>query len=206
MLGYSQSGNDEICGPVWLILYVNAAETRFIGQDLSFEFLKISSNLSRETEAKERWWRGNRRRWRHFFSNLANFRSTAIEINLRSGSLHSCDTEANKCSETVITAVRVRITVPWKRVMNVMWRPPTLRINKITPSAEKIKEKKFLRITFEFPTAYTYEYRNYNKTDSSKTHNYLRSFGRWDHGSESHSRHGCLCMLLFCVCLFLCGG
>jgi hypothetical protein len=36
--------------------------------------------------------------------------------------------------------------------------------------------------------------------------NCLRPFGRWDHGFESHSRHGCLCVRLFCVCLVLCLG
>jgi hypothetical protein len=29
------------------------------------------------------------------------------------------------------------------------------------------------------------------------------SFNFWDRGFESHSRHGCLCMRLFCVCVVL---
>jgi hypothetical protein len=28
----------------------------------------------------------------------------------------------------------------------------------------------------------------------------------WDRGFESHSRHGCLCVRLFCVCVVLCVG
>jgi hypothetical protein len=28
-------------------------------------------------------------------------------------------------------------------------------------------------------------------------------FERWDRGFESHSRHGCLCVRLFCVCVVL---
>jgi hypothetical protein len=31
--------------------------------------------------------------------------------------------------------------------------------------------------------------------------NCLRSLGRCDRGFESHSRHGCLCVHLFCVCV-----
>jgi hypothetical protein len=34
--------------------------------------------------------------------------------------------------------------------------------------------------------------------------NCLRSLERWDRGFESHSRHGCLCMRLFCVFVVLC--
>jgi hypothetical protein len=29
---------------------------------------------------------------------------------------------------------------------------------------------------------------------------------RWDRGFESHSRHGCLYVRLFCVCVVLCVG
>jgi hypothetical protein len=29
--------------------------------------------------------------------------------------------------------------------------------------------------------------------------NHLPSLEHWDHGFESHSRHGCLCVRLFCV-------
>jgi hypothetical protein len=36
--------------------------------------------------------------------------------------------------------------------------------------------------------------------------NCLRSSERWDYGFESHSRHGCLCVRLFCVCVVLCVG
>jgi hypothetical protein len=36
--------------------------------------------------------------------------------------------------------------------------------------------------------------------------NCLPSLGRWDRGFESHSRHGCLCLRLFCVCVVLCVG
>jgi hypothetical protein len=31
--------------------------------------------------------------------------------------------------------------------------------------------------------------------------NCLRSLERWDRGFESRSRHGCLCVRLFCVCV-----
>jgi hypothetical protein len=34
----------------------------------------------------------------------------------------------------------------------------------------------------------------------------LSSLGRWDRGIESQSRHGCLCVRLFCVCVALCLG
>jgi hypothetical protein len=35
----------------------------------------------------------------------------------------------------------------------------------------------------------------------------LRSLERWDHGFESHSKHGYLyCVRLFCICVFLCVG
>jgi hypothetical protein len=34
--------------------------------------------------------------------------------------------------------------------------------------------------------------------------NCLFSLGRWNRGFESHSRHGCLCVRLFCVCVVLC--
>jgi hypothetical protein len=34
--------------------------------------------------------------------------------------------------------------------------------------------------------------------------NCLRTLERWDHGFESHSRHACLCVRLFCVCVVLC--
>jgi hypothetical protein len=36
--------------------------------------------------------------------------------------------------------------------------------------------------------------------------NNLRSFERWDRGFEPHSRHGCLCVRLFCVFVILCVG
>jgi hypothetical protein len=36
--------------------------------------------------------------------------------------------------------------------------------------------------------------------------NCLRSLEHWDRGFESHSRHGCLCVRLFCVCVVLCVG
>jgi hypothetical protein len=36
--------------------------------------------------------------------------------------------------------------------------------------------------------------------------NCIRSLERWDRGFESHSRHGCLCVRLFCVCVVLCVG
>jgi hypothetical protein len=36
--------------------------------------------------------------------------------------------------------------------------------------------------------------------------NCLRSLENWDRGFESHSRHGCLCVRLFCVCVILCEG
>jgi hypothetical protein len=36
--------------------------------------------------------------------------------------------------------------------------------------------------------------------------NCLRSLGHWDRGFESHSRHGCLYVLSFCVCVVLCVG
>jgi hypothetical protein len=36
--------------------------------------------------------------------------------------------------------------------------------------------------------------------------NCLRSLERWDHGFEFYSKHGCLCMRLFCVCIVLCIG
>jgi hypothetical protein len=36
--------------------------------------------------------------------------------------------------------------------------------------------------------------------------NCLRSLERWDHGFQSHSRHGCLCVRLFFVCVVLCIG
>jgi hypothetical protein len=36
--------------------------------------------------------------------------------------------------------------------------------------------------------------------------NCLRSLEHWDHGFEYHSRHGCLCAHLFCVCAVLCVG
>jgi hypothetical protein len=34
----------------------------------------------------------------------------------------------------------------------------------------------------------------------------LRSLERWDREFESHSRYGCLCVRLFCVCVVLCVG
>jgi hypothetical protein len=34
----------------------------------------------------------------------------------------------------------------------------------------------------------------------------LCSFERRDHGFEFHSRHACLCVRLFCVCVVLCVG
>jgi hypothetical protein len=34
----------------------------------------------------------------------------------------------------------------------------------------------------------------------------LRSLERWDREFESYSRHGCLCVRLFCVCVVLCVG
>jgi hypothetical protein len=34
--------------------------------------------------------------------------------------------------------------------------------------------------------------------------NRLRPLEHWDHGFESHSRYGWLCVHLFCVCVFLC--
>jgi hypothetical protein len=37
--------------------------------------------------------------------------------------------------------------------------------------------------------------------DRSGRMNCLRSLERWDHGFKSHSRHGCLCVRLFCVCV-----
>jgi hypothetical protein len=36
--------------------------------------------------------------------------------------------------------------------------------------------------------------------------NCLHPLKRWDRGFESHSRHGCLCVRLFCVCVVLCAG
>jgi hypothetical protein len=36
--------------------------------------------------------------------------------------------------------------------------------------------------------------------------NCLRSLEHWDLGFESHSSHGCLCVRLFCACVFLCVG
>jgi hypothetical protein len=36
--------------------------------------------------------------------------------------------------------------------------------------------------------------------------NCFRSLERWDRGIESHSRHGCVCVRLFCVCVGLCVG
>jgi hypothetical protein len=36
--------------------------------------------------------------------------------------------------------------------------------------------------------------------------NRLRSLESWDRGFEYHSRHGCLCVLLFCVYVVLCVG
>jgi hypothetical protein len=34
--------------------------------------------------------------------------------------------------------------------------------------------------------------------------NCLPSLGRWDHGFESHSRHGCLCAFIVCLCCPVC--
>jgi hypothetical protein len=34
----------------------------------------------------------------------------------------------------------------------------------------------------------------------------FRSVGRWNRGFESHSRHGCLRVRLFCICVVLCVG
>jgi hypothetical protein len=34
----------------------------------------------------------------------------------------------------------------------------------------------------------------------------LRLLGHWDRGFESHSRHGCLCVRLFCACVVPCVG
>jgi hypothetical protein len=36
--------------------------------------------------------------------------------------------------------------------------------------------------------------------------NRFRPLEHWDHGFESHSRHGCLCVCLFCVSAVLCAG
>jgi hypothetical protein len=36
--------------------------------------------------------------------------------------------------------------------------------------------------------------------------NCLRLLGSWDRGFEFQSRHGCLCVRLFCVCVALCVG
>jgi hypothetical protein len=36
--------------------------------------------------------------------------------------------------------------------------------------------------------------------------NCFRSLECWNHGFESHSKHGCLCVRLFCVCFVLCVG
>jgi hypothetical protein len=36
--------------------------------------------------------------------------------------------------------------------------------------------------------------------------NYFRLIECWDRGFESHSRHGCLCVHSFCVCVVLCLG
>jgi hypothetical protein len=36
--------------------------------------------------------------------------------------------------------------------------------------------------------------------------NCLLSLEHWGRGFESHSRHGCLCVRLFCVCVVLCAG
>jgi hypothetical protein len=36
--------------------------------------------------------------------------------------------------------------------------------------------------------------------------NCLPSLESWDRGFEPHSRHGCLCVRLFCVCVVLCVG
>jgi hypothetical protein len=40
----------------------------------------------------------------------------------------------------------------------------------------------------------------------SKALNCLRLLERWDRGFESLSRHGCLYIRLFCVCVVLCVG
>jgi hypothetical protein len=34
--------------------------------------------------------------------------------------------------------------------------------------------------------------------------NCLRSLGRWDRGFESHSRHGCMCVFILCLCCSVC--
>jgi hypothetical protein len=36
--------------------------------------------------------------------------------------------------------------------------------------------------------------------------NCLCSLGHLDRGFESHSRYGCLCVCLFCICVVLCVG
>jgi hypothetical protein len=36
--------------------------------------------------------------------------------------------------------------------------------------------------------------------------NCLHSLERWDHGFESHSRHGCPCAFILCFCVALCLG
>jgi hypothetical protein len=36
--------------------------------------------------------------------------------------------------------------------------------------------------------------------------NCLRSLERWERGFECHSKHGCLCVRLFYVCIVLCVG
>jgi hypothetical protein len=51
-------------------------------------------------------------------------------------------------------------------------------------------------------------YTNHNNVDHGGCAgmNCLRSIEHWNHGFESHSRHGRLCMRLFCLCVILCVG
>jgi hypothetical protein len=49
-------------------------------------------------------------------------------------------------------------------------------------------------------------YRKYTVAARSKAMNCLRSLERWDRGFESHSRHGGLCVRLFCVYVVLWAG
>jgi hypothetical protein len=79
-----------------------------------------------------------------------------------------------------------------------------------SPSPTRVKTKHLLSQEMYFMAMYIFELYQPLMADRSGRAVYgmncLCSLERLNHGFELHSRHGCLCVRLFCVCVVLCLG